>query len=466
MKTAVVILNWDTVGFLREFLPGLVRSCERVEGAEVVVADNGSADGSVEMLREEFPGVKTIVFEKNLGFTGGYNAAFEALKEAGNKIPGQARNDVKGGREKAEERGGPEYFVMINSDIEVTDGWLEPLVEWMDGHPECGACAPKLHSYQERGKFEYAGAAGGYIDRFGYPFCRGRVLGRLEEDKGQYDEPTDVMWATGACLMVRSRVFEELEGLDERFFAHMEEIDLCWRMQLHGYKVTVVPESVVYHVGGGTLPASSPFKLKLNYRNNLLMLEKNLAKTFALMEYRKEMLKQVQHDVGVTHNSVKSEPVSKKGLFCSREDEKSESVSKSGLFCSREEEERVRKAAARGCRKAARRIFVRKCLDGMAAVAYLLTGRGSSFRAVCEAHRECDSLVGSKTEVESVSEKSSSGRFSANSRRQSEWVAAEIVDYLPKAEIKGIYKKSIIFEALLKGKRVFQSIRIKDFYEI
>ncbi len=365
------------MGFLREFLPELVRSCERVEGAEVVVADNGSADGSVEMLREEFPGVRTIVFKKNLGFTGGYNAAFEVLN--------QVQDDAR-----------PEYFVMINSDIEVTEGWLEPLVEWMDGHPECGACAPKLHSYQEREKFEYAGAAGGYIDRFGYPFCRGRVLGRLEEDKGQYDEPADVMWATGACLMVRSRVFEELGGLDERFFAHMEEIDMCWRMQLHGYKVTVVPEAVVYHVGGGTLPANSPFKLKLNYRNNLLMLEKNLAKTFAVMEYRKGMM--------------------------------------------------VRKAAARGCRKAGRRIFVRKCLDGMAAVAYLLTGSGSSFLAVCEAHRECDSLVGSKTKAAKV--------------------AAEIVDYLPKAEIKGIYKKSIIFEALLKGRNVFRSIRGKDFYKI
>ena len=144
----------------------------------------------------------------------------------------------------------------------------------MDTHPECGACAPKLHSWQEREKFEYAGAAGGYIDLFGYPFCRGRILNRLETDKGQYDTPADVFWATGACLMVRSSLYRRLGGLDDRFFAHMEEIDLCWRMQLEGFKVTVVPESVVYHLGGGTLPASSPFKLFLNYRNNLTMLYK------------------------------------------------------------------------------------------------------------------------------------------------------------------------------------------------
>ncbi len=416
MRTAVVILNWNTEGFLREFLPGLVRSCERVEGAEVVVADNGSTDGSVEMLREEFPGVRAIVFGENLGFTGGYNAAFEAMKEGGNKIPGQARNDVKGGREKAEERrmkaeerGGPEYFVLINSDIEVTEGWLEPLVEWMDGHPECGACAPKLHSWQERDKFEYAGAAGGFIDRFGYPFCRGRVLGRLEEDKGQYDEPADVMWATGACLMVRSRVFEELGGLDERFFAHMEEIDLCWRMQLHGYRVTVVPESVVYHVGGGTLPASSPFKLKLNYRNNLLMLEKNLAMTFALMEYRREAGDKIPGQA--------------------RDDAERE----------------LKKAAEKGCRKAGRRIFARKCLDGLSAAVYLMTGRASCFKAVRQAHQEYRKMA---------------------SGVDAQDVASFLVEYGHKSSVTGIYRKWIILESLLHGDGVFRSIRSRNFYKI
>ena len=316
MKTAVVILNWNTEGFLREFLPGLIRSVEKVEGAEVVVADNASTDGSMDVMKNEFPQVKTLLFEKNHGFTGGYNKAFEQIDS--------------------------EYFVLINSDIEVTDNWLEPLVEWMDNHPECGACAPKLHSWQERDMFEYAGAAGGYLDRFGYPFCRGRILKRLEKDNGQYDSPADVLWATGACLMVRSSVYSKLGGLDERFFAHMEEIDLCWRMQLDGFKVTVVPESVVYHVGGGTLPATSPFKLFLNYRNNLLMLENNLAKTFALRNLKRGM--------------------------------------------------DADKAAARGICQARWRIFQRKCLDWLSAGVYLATLKRDSFKAVVKAYREYKKL--------------------------------------------------------------------------
>ena len=312
MKTAVVILNYNTEDFLREFLPRLIRSVEKVEGAEVIVADNDSSDDSLEVMKELFPQVRTIVFERNYGFTGGYNKAF-----------GQIDCD---------------YFVLINSDIEVTDGWLQPLVDWMDAHPECGACAPKLHSWQEREKFEYAGAAGGYIDRYGYPFCRGRVLKRVQTDAGQYDSPADVFWATGACLMVRSSVYKKLGGLDDRFFAHMEEIDLCWRMQLEGFKVTVVPQSLVYHVGGGTLPATSPFKLFLNFRNNLLMLDNNLAKTFALEEYRK------------------GRP--------------------------------FKKAAKRGIRRAARRIRTRIFLDMLSAAVYFVTFRYECFKSVCKAHKE------------------------------------------------------------------------------
>ena len=317
MKTAVVILNWNTESFLRKFLPGLLRSCEKVDGAEVIVADNASTDGSLKVMEEEFPQVRTLRFEKNFGFTGGYNRAFA---------------EICGGPDA------PEYFLLINSDIEVPEDWLGPLTEWMDSHPECGACAPKLHSWQEREKFEYAGAAGGYIDRYGYPFCRGRILGRLETDAGQYDSPADVFWATGACLMVRTSVYKGLGGLDDRFFAHMEEIDLCWRMQLEGWKVTVVPSSTVYHVGGGTLPATSPFKLFLNYRNNLLMLENNLAKTFALGLYSKGM--------------------------------------------------DAEKAAVRGKRQAGRRITFRKILDGMSAAVYLLTLRADCFKAVWKAHKE------------------------------------------------------------------------------
>lgn len=252
MKTAVVILNWNTKDFLRKFLPPLIRSCEGLD-AEVIVADSASTDGSLEMLADEFPGVRQIALDSNYGFTGGYNKALAQVEA--------------------------KYYVLINSDIEVSEGWLEPLVEWMDSHPECGACGPKLHSWQDRDSFEYAGAAGGYIDRFGYPFCRGRVLSKLEKDNGQYDSPADVMWVSGACLMTRSKLWKLLGGLDKRFFAHMEEIDYCWRLNLMGHKVSVVPQSVVYHVGGGTLPSNSPWKLQLNYRNNLLMLRNNLPQT-------------------------------------------------------------------------------------------------------------------------------------------------------------------------------------------
>ena len=317
MKTAVVILNWNTKGFLEKFLPGLISSVSELPDTEVIVADNASTDGSLELMKEMFPEIRTIVFDRNYGFTGGYNKAFESVDS--------------------------EYFVLINSDIEVPAGWLKPLADWMDSHPECGACAPKLHSWQERDRFEYAGAAGGYIDKFGYPFCRGRIMKRLETDRGQYDSPADVFWATGACLMVRSSLYRELGGLDERFFAHMEEIDLCWRMQLAGHKVTVVPESMVYHVGGGTLPATSPFKLYLNFRNNLMMLENNLAKTFAL------------------------------------------SFIKAGAEAG--------EAAEKAVRKAGRRIFMRKVLDALSAAVYLLTFKTECFKSVWKAHKDAARMV-------------------------------------------------------------------------
>ena len=344
MKTAVVILNWNTEDFLRKFLPGLVRSCAKVEGAEVVVADNASTDGSLKLMAEEFPQVRTLKFEKNLGFTGGYNRSFAELHYGPDA---------------------PEYFLLINSDIEVPEDWLGPLVEWMDAHPQCGACAPKLHGWQHKDMFEYAGAAGGYIDRFGYPFCRGRIMGRVEKDKGQYDSPTDVFWATGACLMVRSSVYRRLGGLDERFFAHMEEIDLCWRMQLEGWKVTVVPSSTVYHVGGGTLPATSPFKLFLNYRNNLLMLGNNLAKTYAL---------------GFYHRGMDA--------------------------C---------QAARKGMRKATRRIRMRMVLDGLSAAVYLVTFRFSCFKAVFKAHKEYRRMV-TYSSLEQISEHISSHGVNAEVR--------------------------------------------------
>lgn len=263
MKTAVVILNWNTKEFLEKFLPPLIESTEGLD-AEVIVADSASTDASMEMMSEKFPKIRQIRLEKNYGFTGGYNRAL-SLVDA-------------------------EYYVLINSDIEVPKNWLSPLIEWMDTHPECGACGPKLHSWYDRDMFEYAGAAGGYLDRYGYPFCRGRVMSKIEKDTGQYDIPANVLWVSGACLMVRSSLWNSLGGLDDRFFAHMEEIDLCWRIQLSGFKVTVVPSSVVYHIGGGTLPKKSPYKLFLNYRNNLLMLENNLPKTIGRKRARRRIL--------------------------------------------------------------------------------------------------------------------------------------------------------------------------------
>ena len=249
MKTAVVILNWNTRDFLGRWVPGLLDSCSRA-GAELVVADNTSTDGSVELMSERFPEVRTVVLDKNYGFTGGYNRALREIDA--------------------------DYYVLLNSDVEVPAGWLEPLVSFMEERPEVGICQPKILSEAARDTFEYAGAAGGFIDRYGYPFCRGRILSCVERDCGQYDSPVECFWATGACLVTRGSLFHHLGGFDESFFAHMEEIDLCWRAKLIGYQVWCVPQSRVYHVGGGTLPNNSPRKLYFNYRNNLLMLAKNL----------------------------------------------------------------------------------------------------------------------------------------------------------------------------------------------
>ena len=302
MRTAVVILNWNTRDYLGRFLPPLLDSLQGLD-AGVVVADNASTDGSRELLAERFPQVRTILLNDNYGFTGGYNRAFAQLDE-------------------------PEYLVLLNSDIEVPAGWLEPLVAWMDAHPDYAACGPKLHALVPEGngfrrtdRFEYAGAAGGLLDRYGFPFCRGRVLKRTERDEGQYDLPKDALWVSGACLLVRARCWRELGGLDERFFAHMEEIDLCWRAWLAGWRVGVVPQSCVYHLGGGTLVPASPFKLKLNFRNGLLLLENNLPATV-------------------------------------------------------------------GARRARGRIRMRKILDCAAAIVYLLSGKTENARAVLDAHLE------------------------------------------------------------------------------
>ena len=338
-KAAVVILNWNGEKFLKKYLPALVAntpaslpSPDGNTGVSIIVADNSSSDNSIAFLQENYPQIRIIQLDRNYGFTGGYNRAL-------------AQVDA-------------EYFILLNSDILVPDNWLEPLISFMDNNPQAGICQPKMlmearHqqlSIEATGKedlagvfkadlsggkyetFEYAGACGGYIDILGFPFCRGRVLSTVEQDKGQYDTPVQCFWASGACMVTRSSLWRELGGLDEGFFAYMEEIDFCWRAQLAGHQVWAVPQSHVFHVGGGTLPSNSPRKLFFNYRNNLLMLYKNLPT-----------------DAGW--------------------------------------EAFGRKTGNRNFY-----IFIRMCVDGLTGMAYLLQGKWSYFTAVIKAHNAFRSM--------------------------------------------------------------------------
>ena len=248
-KVSIVILNWNGKEMLRRFLPSVVE-CSNGENVEICIADNASTDGSVEMLRNEFPEVRLIVLDCNYGFAEGYNKALQQIEA--------------------------EYVVLLNSDVEVTPCWLEPLVAYMDNHLDTAACQPRLRSQLEKEYFEYAGAAGGYLDRYGYPFCRGRIFDVVEKDEGQYENVKEVFWVTGAAMFIRLNDYREAGGLDKLFFAHMEEIDLCWRLKSRGKSLVCVPQSVVYHVGGATLNKDNPRKTFLNFRNNLLMLYKNL----------------------------------------------------------------------------------------------------------------------------------------------------------------------------------------------
>lgn len=317
MKAAVVILNWNGISFLKKYLPILLEHTPASTGS-VIVADNGSTDGSVAMLKENYPSVQVIEFDRNYGFTGGYNRALARIEA--------------------------EYFVLINSDIRVSGGWLDSIIDFMENNPGADICMPKVLSearYEEilslpdssghKHFFEYAGACGGFIDCYGFPFCRGRILSNVEEDSGQYDTPMEIFWATGACMVVKSSVWREVGGLDESFFAHMEEIDFCWRAKLLGHEVWVVPQSTVYHVGGGTLPNNSPRKLYLNYRNNLLMLYKNLP---------------------------------------FREDDTAALI-KRNFF-----------------------ILKRMCIDGMSAAVYLIQGKWQFFKAVMNAHSDYRKMKG------------------------------------------------------------------------
>ena len=249
MTTAVVILNWNGENYLKQFLPFLMENTD-IPDVEIVVADNASTDNSLQLLKNDFPTIRTIVFDENYGFAGGYNKALQQIEA--------------------------DYFVLLNSDVEVTKNWLQPLLNFMEENKDVAACQPKVLSFYNRTHFEHAGASGGFIDRYGFPFCRGRIFAEVEEDKGQYNDIRDIFWATGACMMVRSSLYNKVGGLDDAFFAHMEEIDLCWRFKSRGYRICCIPQSVVYHIGGGTLHVESPRKTYLNFRNNLLMLYKNL----------------------------------------------------------------------------------------------------------------------------------------------------------------------------------------------
>jgi GT2 family glycosyltransferase len=260
-KISVVILNYNGKKYLEEFLPGVIRHTTG-EGIRIIVADNNSTDDSVSYLKQSFPEVELIILDRNYGYTGGYNKALEKIES--------------------------EYYVLLNSDVEVTPNWIQPVLQYMDNHKDVAAAMPKIKSYHNRDSFEYAGASGGFIDKYGYPFCRGRLLYSIEKDNGQYNSIKDIFWASGACFFVRSKMFFESGAFDNDFFAHMEEIDLCWRFKRMGYRVVIVPESEIYHVGGGTLPINTPRKMYLNYRNNLYLLFKNLSgnKIFYLMFMR------------------------------------------------------------------------------------------------------------------------------------------------------------------------------------
>lgn len=338
LKTAVVILNFNGEKFLKQFLPSVVSSVAHREDVRVFVVDNASTDQSKTILLEEFPNVETIFFDKNYGFAEGYNKAIKQIEA--------------------------KYVVLLNSDVQVDSDWLLPLEKCLDKQLDIVACQPKILAFHDVKSFEYAGAAGGFIDKYGYPFCRGRLFSKTEIDEGQYDDEIDCFWATGACLFIRREDYLLAGGLDAEFFAHMEEIDLCWRLRSRGKRIVCVPNSKVYHVGGGTLAVSNPRKTYLNFRNNLFLLYKNLPE--------KDLKK---------------------------------------------------------------KIFLRKVLDGIAAVQFLLKGEWGNVKAVFRAHQDFDKNY-----------------LSFKEKR------LENMSKLTQSNIAEIYQRSIVFDFFLKGKRVFSQL--------
>lgn len=338
VRTAVVILNWNGRKYLEQFLPPLIQYSSG--DAEIIVADNASNDDSISFLETNFPSVRIIRNTTNEGFARGYNLALKQVDA--------------------------DYYILLNSDIEVTAGWIQPVISLMEKDPLIAACQPKIRSWSERTKFEYAGAAGGFIDKYGYPFCRGRMFQTLEEDLGQYDDVAEIFWATGACMFIRADVFHKAGGLDEDFFAHMEEIDLCWRLKNLGYKIMYCPESVVYHIGGGTLPKISWRKTYFNFRNNFYLLYKNLPDN---------MVREV--------------------------------------------------------------FFKRLFLDAIAALKFLVTAGFKDFWAIYKAHTSFYSTL-SKTKAK-----------------------RKLLQHAP---FHKVYKKNIVFEYFLRGKKKFSDLDPKKFY--
>lgn len=289
-QTAVVILNWNGKSLLERFLPSLLLHTPE-ELAEIIVADNGSTDDSLNFLEEHYPGIRRIVLDKNYGFAEGYNRAFAELEN--------------------------EYVVLLNSDVEVSKDWLRLAVDYLDTHSNVVALQPKLLSYNDKSSFEYAGACGGFMDEYGYPFCRGRVLNRVEKDLGQYDKEIEILWASGACMFIRLEEYKKAGGLDNYFFAHQEEIDLCWRLTARGKKIVCLPNSVVYHVGGATLAMEHPRKTFLNFRNNALMLYKNLPAKY----YNKVMFVRFFLDyIAALQFLLKGYPANAKAVLKARQD--------------------------------------------------------------------------------------------------------------------------------------------------
>jgi len=340
-KTAIIILNWNGLDYLKTFL-GIVIKYSTDSDTVVYVADNGSTDGSTEWITENFNEVKLIRLDKNQGFAGGYNLAINQI-------------DAR-------------YLVLLNSDVEVTDGWLQPLVSFMDENPDVASCQPKILSYNNKDYFEYAGAAGSFIDRYGYPFCRGRIFDKVEKDTGQYDSQVDIFWSSGACMIVRSDAWKKCGGFDAGFFAHMEEIDLCWRFSKAGFRVSFIPSSVVYHLGGGSLPYDSPFKTYLNFRNSLYLLYKNLP------------------------------------------DNKLHSV-----------------------------LFLRKLMDGLAALMFLLKGRFGRVRSVWKAHMDYYKNINDLKEKRKMVKK------------------LEVINSSAR-----ILNKSVVFEFYVKGNKTYDSLKTEN----